>query len=143
MPAFPIVGIGASAGGIEAFHSFFNHMPADCGMAFVILLHLPADRKSMLTDILARWTPMRVMDAEDQMRLEPNCVYVPPPHTLVTVAGERLGVQLPQQINDKLSRPIDGFFDSLGSALRERAVGIVLSGTDHHPPSRPHEFVAR
>jgi two-component system, chemotaxis family, CheB/CheR fusion protein len=129
MSAFPIVGIGASAGGIDAFHSFFNHMPADCGMAFVILLHLPADRKSMLTDILARWTPMRVTDAEDQMRLEPNCVYVPPPHALVTVVGERLGVQLPQQSNDKLSRPIDGFFDSLGSALRERAVGIVLSGT--------------
>ena len=129
MSAFPIVGIGASAGGIEAFHSFFNHMPADCGMAFVILLHLPADRKSMLTDILARWTPMRVVDAQDQVRLEPNCVYVPPPHALVTVAGERLGVQLPQQTNDKLFRPIDGFFDSLGSALRERAVGIILSGT--------------
>src|ERR1700691_1134691 len=114
--AFPVVGIGASAGGIEAFHSFFNHMPADSGMAFVILLHLPADRKSMLTEILARWTPMRVVDAEDQMRLEPNCVYVPPPHTLVTVEGGRLGVQPPQQINDKLTRPIDGFFDSLGSA---------------------------
>jgi two-component system, chemotaxis family, CheB/CheR fusion protein len=129
MSAFRIVGIGASAGGIDAFHSFFDHMPADCGMAFVILLHLPADRKSMLTDILARWTPMRVVDAQDQMRLEPNCVYVPPPHALVTVADERLGVQLPLPSNDKLSRPIDGFFDSLGSALRERAVGIVLSGT--------------
>jgi two-component system CheB/CheR fusion protein len=60
--AFPIVGIGASAGGIDAFHTFFNHMPANCGMAFIILLHLPADRKSMLTEILARWTAMRVLD---------------------------------------------------------------------------------
>lgn len=128
MPAFPIVGIGASAGGIEAFHSFFDHMPADCCMAFVILLHLPADRKSMLTDILARWTSMRVLDAQDGMRLEPNCVYVLPPHALVTVADEHLQVQLPRA-RDKLSRPIDGFFDSLGSALRERAIGIVLSGT--------------
>ena len=127
--AFPVVGIGASAGGIDAFHSFFDHMPADCGMAFIILLHLPANRKSMLTDILARWTPMQVLDAQDQMRIEVNCVYVPPPHALVTVTDGHLGVQLPQQSNDKLFRPIDGFFDSLGSALRERAVGIVLSGT--------------
>ena len=55
-PAFPIVGIGASAGGIDAFHSFFNHMPADCGMGFVVILHLPAERKSMLAEILTRWT---------------------------------------------------------------------------------------
>ncbi len=129
MPAFPIVGIGASAGGIEAFHSFFNHMPANCGMAFIILLHLPADRKSVLTDILARWTLMRVLDGVDGALIEPNCVYVPPPHSLVTVLDHHLGVQLPPETNDRLFRPIDGFFDSLGSALRERAVGIVLSGT--------------
>ena len=126
---FPVVGIGASAGGIDAFHSFFNHMPADCGMAFIILLHLPADRKSMLTEILRRWTDMRVLEGRDQTQIEPNCVYVPPPHALVTVVDGRIGVQLPQQDNDKLYRPIDGFFDSLGSALRERAIGIVLSGT--------------
>lgn len=129
MSAFPIVGIGASAGGIDAFHSFFNHMPANCGMAFIILLHLPADRKSMLTDILARWTSMRVLDGVDGALIEPNCVYVPPPHSLVTLSDDHLGVQLPPETNDRLFRPIDGFFDSLGSALRERAVGIVLSGT--------------
>ena len=129
VPAFPIVGIGASAGGIEAFHVFFNHMPADCGMAFIILLHLPADRKSMLTEILARWTPMRVLDGVDGSLIEPNCVYVPPPHALVNVSEGHLGVHLPPDADDRLFRPIDGLFDSLGSSLRERAVGIVLSGT--------------
>src|SRR5580704_12358624 len=95
--AFSVVGIGASAGGIDAFHSFFNHMPSDCGMAFVILLHLPADRKSMLTEILARWTTMRVVDASDGTLLEPNCVYVPPPQALVTVTDGHLGVQPPPE----------------------------------------------
>ena len=126
---FSIVGVGASAGGIDAFHSFFNHMPADCGMAFVILLHLPADRKSMLTEILARWTSMRVIEASDGMLIEPNCVYVSPPQATMTISDGHLGVRQPPQDNDRLFRPIDGFFDSLGSELRERAVGIVLSGT--------------
>jgi two-component system, chemotaxis family, CheB/CheR fusion protein len=127
--AFSIVGIGASAGGIDAFHSFFSHMPADCGMAFVILLHLPADRKSMLAEILARWTAMRVVEASDGTLIEPNCVYVPPPQALVTISDGHLGVRSPPENNDRLFRPIDGFFDSLGSGLRDRAVGIVLSGT--------------
>ena len=127
--SFPVIGIGASAGGIDALHGFFSHIPADCGMAFVILLHLPADRKSMLTDILARWTSMRVLDGVDRTLIEPNCVYVPAPHSLVTVSEGHLGVEVSTQASDRLFRPIDGFFDSLGSALRERAVGIVLSGT--------------
>jgi two-component system CheB/CheR fusion protein len=75
---FPIVGIGASAGGIEAFHSFFEHMPADCGMAFVMILHLPAARKSLLSEILARWTSMPVVEVTDRGELKPNHVYVPP-----------------------------------------------------------------
>ena len=127
--AFSIVGIGASAGGIEAFHKFFDHMPGDCGMAFVMILHLPADRKSMLVDILARWTPMRVLEGQDGTLLEPNCVYVPPPHTIVTVRDGRLGVAEPAELKVQIPRPIDSFFDSLGSALGDQAVGIVLSGT--------------
>jgi two-component system, chemotaxis family, CheB/CheR fusion protein len=127
--AFPIVGIGASAGGLEAFHSFFDNMPADCGMAFVMILHLPADRKSMLPEILGRWTPMRVLEGHDGALIEPNCVYVPPPHAIVTVQGGRLGVRSDVPDDPKIPRPIDVFFDSLGSALREQAIGIVLSGT--------------
>ena len=126
-PAFPIVGIGASAGGIDAFHSFFNHMPGDCGMSFVVILHLPAERKSMLAEILMRWTTMQVIEGADGVRVEPNCVYVPPPHALVTMSEGRLRV-VPSE-RDGGFRPIDSFFDSLGTELRDKAVGIVLSGT--------------
>src|SRR5271169_6240442 len=101
---FPIIGVGASAGGIEAFHSFFDHMPADCGMAFVTILHLPPDRKSLLTEILARWTPMRVLEAADGALIEPNCIYVPPPHAIVTLADGHLGVRMPPKDNDRLFR---------------------------------------
>ena len=128
-PEFPIIGVGASAGGIDAFHSFFDHMPPDCGMAFVMILHLPADRKSMLTEILRRWTSMKVVEGEDGALIEPNCVYVPPPHAVVTLTDGHLGVQMPPADSERILRPIDRFFDSLGTALRERAVGIVLSGT--------------
>ena len=127
---FPIVGIGASAGGLDAFHSFFDHMPRDCGMAFVMILHLPADRKSMLPEILARWTSMRVMEGVDGAIIEPNCVYVPPPHAIVTLTEEgRLGISAGGNDTHKGARPIDAFFGSLASSFREQAVGIVLSGT--------------
>jgi two-component system, chemotaxis family, CheB/CheR fusion protein len=126
--AFPIVGIGASAGGIDAFRQFFHRMPADCGMAFILILHLPADRKSLLTEILSRWTSMPVVEGTDATRIEPNRVYVPPPHAIVTLADGHLRVSAPPQ-GDQIFRPIDALFDSLGAQLRERAVGIVLSGT--------------
>jgi two-component system, chemotaxis family, CheB/CheR fusion protein len=126
---FPIIGIGASAGGIDAFHSFFSHMPPDCGMAFVMILHLPAAHKSMLTEILTRWTSMPVIEAADGVRIQPNQVYVPPPHSVVTLSDGHIKVEARSPQSDRIYRPIDGFFDSLGSVLRERSVGIVLSGT--------------
>ena len=126
---FPIIGIGASAGGIDAFHMFFNNMPASCGMAFVMVLHLPADRKSMLTDILARWTSMPVIEVTERVAIESERVYVPPPHAIVTLSDGHLIVVMPPVGSDRVLRPIDAFFDSLGSSLRERSVGIVLSGT--------------
>jgi two-component system, chemotaxis family, CheB/CheR fusion protein len=127
--AFSIVGIGASAGGLEAFRKFFDHMPADCGMAFVMILHLPADRKSMLADILGRWTRMPVLKGLDGEVIRPNCVYVPPPHAIVTIEDGRLRVQMPAPEDQRIPRPIDAFFDSLGLAIGDQAVGIVLSGT--------------
>src|ERR1700743_1586697 len=125
----PIIGIGASAGGIDAFRQFFEPMPTDSGMAFVVILHLPADRKSMLAEILRRWTSMRVLDATDGIQIEPNCVYVPPPHTVVTLLDGHLSVEHPPEGGERMFRPIDGFFDSLGVVFREQSVGIVLSGT--------------
>ncbi len=126
-PAFPVVGIGASAGGIEAFHGFFKHMRGDCGMAFVVILHLPAERKSMLAGILARWTTLRVVEADDGQTLEANCVYVPPPHTLVSLEDGQLKVTAEE--TGGVFRPIDTFFDSLGRHHGDKAIGIVLSGT--------------
>ena len=125
---FPIVGIGASAGGLDAFHAFFDHLPADCNMAFVMVLHLPPDRKSMLSEILSRWTSMPVKDGLDGVLVEPNCVYVPPPHSVVTLVDGRLVVRSAAE-EERIYRPIDGFFDALASSLGEQAVGIVLSGT--------------
>ena len=129
MADFSIIGIGASAGGIDAFHSFFDHMPVDSGMAFVMVLHLPADRKSMLTEILARWTRMPVIEVADRAAIKPDHVYVPAPHAIVTLDEEHLCVDMPPAGSDRVFRPIDAFFDSLAAALRERSVGIVLSGT--------------
>ena len=126
--AFPVVGIGASAGGLDAFHKFFDHMPAGCGMAFVMILHLPPDRKSMLPEILARWTSMQVFEGVDGTLIKPNCVYVPPPHAIVSLKDGRLGVQFAPD-DQRVPRPIDAFFDSLGSSLGDQSVGIVLSGT--------------
>ena len=96
-------------------------------MAFVVILHLPADRKSMLIEILARWTRMRVVDGTNGTKIEPNCVYVPPPHSVVKIYKGYLRVESAE--TNEVFRPIDGFFDSLGQELGERAVGIVLSGT--------------
>jgi two-component system CheB/CheR fusion protein len=126
---FPIVGIGASAGGISAFRSFFEKMPADSGMAFVVILHLPADRKSFLSEILDKWTAMPIVETADDTDLKPDHVYVPPPHSIVTLAGGRRLTSAPAEASDRVFRPIDAFFDSLGTELGDQAVGIVLSGT--------------
>ena len=103
---FPIVGIGASAGGIDAFRAFFNHMPADSGMAFIVILHLPAEHKSMLSDILSRWTSMSVVDATDGTPIKANHVYVPPPQGIVTIVDRCLGIKTPED-NDRVHHPID------------------------------------
>jgi two-component system, chemotaxis family, CheB/CheR fusion protein len=124
-----IVGIGASAGGLDAFQSFFQNMAADSGMAFVVLLHLPIGRRSMLPDILARWTGMQVVEASNGELLEANVVYVPPPHAIVTLADGRLRIDMPTEDTPREHRPIDIFFGSLAAELGEKAVGIVLSGT--------------
>ncbi len=124
-----IVGIGASAGGLEAFRLFFENMPANSGMAFVVILHLPANRPSMLPDILGRWTAMRVIAAEGDTLVEADTVYVPPPHATTVLRDGRLSISPTPPNTPREHRPIDGFFDTLASAQRRHAVGIVLSGT--------------
>jgi two-component system CheB/CheR fusion protein len=123
------VGIGASAGGLEAFRGFFENLPADSGMAFVVVLHLPADRPSMLPDILTRWTRMAVRKVQDGDLVEADTVYVPPPHATTVLRDGRLHISQPPPDTPREFRPIDGFFDTLATAMGDRAVGIILSGT--------------
>jgi two-component system, chemotaxis family, CheB/CheR fusion protein len=91
---FPVVGIGASAGGLEAFTQLLSHLPADTGMAFVLIQHLDPKHKSLLREILDRATAMPVLEVEDGMAVEPNCVYVIPPNTKMAIAQGRLHLTL-------------------------------------------------
>ena len=127
----PIIGIGASAGGLEAFRLFFESMPPDSGMGFVVVLHLSADRKSMLAEIIARWTRMQVMEAADNAAVEPNRVYVIPSGYIATLLGGRIRLRHLAPDVPREAAPIDEFLDSLAADLGEDAIGIVLSGTGH------------
>jgi two-component system CheB/CheR fusion protein len=127
---FPIVGIGASAGGLAAFEAFFSGMPADTdpGMAFVLVQHLDPDHKSILTDLISRYTRMEVFEVEDGMAVQPNCAYIiPPGHDMAFLNG---ALQLLEPSAPRGQRlPIDFFFRTLAEDQHERAICIVLSGT--------------
>jgi len=127
---FPIVGIGASAGGLAAFEAFFSTMPADSdpGMAFVLVQHLARDHKSILTELIRRYTRMQVFEVEDGMVIKPNCAYIIPPNRDMAIQDGSL-----QLLEPTLARgvrlPIDHFFRSLAQDRHDRAICIVLSGT--------------
>ena len=123
-----IVGIGASAGGLEAFDEFFRHMPPDSGMAFVLVPHLDPSHASLLTDILQRTTRMSVVEAQDQVPVAPNTVYVIPPNRDMEIFHGKLQLSMP--IVPRGQRmPIDAFLRSLAEDRKENAIGIVFSGT--------------
>ncbi len=127
---FPVVGIGASAGGLAAFEAFFSGMPADVdpGMAFVLVQHLAPDHKSILVDLVRRYTRMQVLEVEDGMRVQPNCTYIIPPGRDMAFLNGSL--QLLEPVSPRGQRlPIDFFFRSLAQDQQVRAIGIVLSGT--------------
>ncbi|MEP7306226.1 MAG: chemotaxis protein CheB [Acidobacteriota bacterium] len=128
--AVPIVGIGASAGGLAAFEAFFSAMPVDTepGMAFVLVQHLAPDHKSILADIIRRYTSMKVVEAEDGMRVQANCVHVIPPNRDIAVLNRALHLLEPAAPRG-LRLPIDFFFRSLAQDQHDRAICIVLSGT--------------
>lgn len=125
---FPIVGIGASAGGLDAFERFFQHVPGDTGMAFVLVPHLDPSHGSILTDILQRATAMPVVQATDQLAVQPNHVYVIPPNREMGIISGTLQLSVPEQPRGQ-RMPIDAFLRSLADDQGERAIGIVLSGT--------------
>ena len=127
---FPIVGIGASAGGLAAFEAFFAGMPddADPGMAFVLVQHLAPDHKSLLSDLMQRCTRMPVFEVADGIVVQPNRAYIiPPGHDMAFRDGALWLLEPSAPRGQRL--PIDFFFRSLADELRERAIGIVLSGT--------------
>ncbi len=126
-PAF-IVGIGASAGGLEAFTSFFTYMPPDSGMAFVLVQHLDPQHPSLLPELLARHTPMPVRAITDRMPAASNQVYLIPPNTTLTIDHGVLCLAPPAEAHGH-RLPIDHFFHSLAADQGAGAVGIVLSGT--------------
>ena len=127
---FPIVGIGASAGGLAAFEAFFSGMPPDTepDMAFVLIQHLAPDHTSILNDLIQRYTRMQVFEVEDGMVVQPNCVYIIPPNRdMAFIAGTLHLLDPAAPRGQRL--PIDFFFRSLAQDQHERAIGIVLSGT--------------
>ncbi len=126
--AFPIVGIGASAGGLDAFTQLLSHLPSDTGMAFVLVQHLSPDHESALPQILSRTTTMPVSEVTKRTRVEPNHIYVIPPNRELGYARGTLSLQ-PRPVKRAAHHPIDFFFESLAQDQHERAIGVILSGT--------------
>ena len=122
-----IIGIGASAGGLEALQQFFGYMPGNSGLSFVVVQHLSPDYKSLMADILGKQTNMNVVQAENEMQIEPNTVYLIPPKNNMTLKNGKL--ILTEYVHGILNHPIDIFFTSLAEERKERSVAVVLSGT--------------
>ncbi|MEJ2659459.1 MAG: chemotaxis protein CheB [Desulfobacteraceae bacterium] len=125
--AFPIVGIGASAGGLEALELFLKHVPQGSGMAFVIVQHLDPTHKGILVELLQRTTPMPVVQARDRHKVEPDHVYVIPPNKDMSILHGVLHLLAPAAPRG-LRLPIDFFFRSLADDCQARSIGVILSG---------------
>jgi len=123
-----IVGIGASAGGLESLEQLFSALPSDTGLAFVIVQHLSPDFKSLMDELLARHTEMPIHLVEDGMSIEPDHVYLIPPKKEMIISGGRFLLSEREVHQQELSLPIDIFFRSLAQDCGARAVAIVLSG---------------
>ena len=123
----PIVGLGASAGGLVALEQFLEQTPSNSGMAYVVVQHLDPTQKALLPELLQRVTTIPVHEVEQGMRVEPDCVYVIPPNTELSVVNGTL--KLAQPVEPRGMRlPVNVLFSSLASALGERAIGVILSG---------------
>nr|WP_319540448.1 chemotaxis protein CheB [uncultured Methanospirillum sp.] len=125
---FPIVGIGASAGGLEAFEQFLRLVPIDSSAAFILIPHLDPDHESMLADILGRVTKMPVLEAENQMQIKPDHVYIIPPNRMMTIHHTMIHLSMPDTVQGQRMK-VDLFFRSLADELGHKAIGVVLSGT--------------
>jgi two-component system CheB/CheR fusion protein len=127
-PLFPIVGIGASAGGLEAIELFLKNVPPDSGMAYIVVQHLDPNHESIMPELIQRVTSMTVVQAEDRARVMPNCVYAIPPNKDISILRGVLHLfDFPSPRG--LRMPIDFFFRTLADDRAELAVGVILSGT--------------
>jgi len=142
-----IVGIGASAGGLEAFKGFFAKMPPDTGMSFVLVQHLNPDRKSLLPELIAHETAMPVREIENGMEVEPDSVFVMPPNATLTLQEGRFRLERPAPPRSR-RYPIDAFFTSLGEGHGE-VVAVKLArqevrgGSVGQPPLREAQELVR
>jgi chemotaxis response regulator CheB len=125
--SFPVVGIGASAGGLEALTQLLDHLPADTGLAFVLIQHLAAHRESLLPELLARKTPMQVLAAEDGSVLVPNSIFVLPADKDITISKGVLSLSARPETS-RPHHPVDHFLRSLAADRKDRAVAVILSG---------------
>src|SRR5579862_6850272 len=121
-----VVGVGASAGGLEALGELLQHLPSHPSLALIVIQHLDPHHQSALPELLSGKTPMQVLPVQKELRMEANRVYVISPNTVLRVREGRLH---PEKRSAESYKPIDIFFQSLADEFRERAIGIVLSGT--------------
>lgn len=126
-PDFTIVGIGASAGGLEALEQFLSHVPTASGLAYVVVQHLDPNHKGIMVELLQRATPMPVRQITDRLSVEPNHVYVIPPNRDLSILHGVLHLLEPEAPRG-LRLPIDFFLRALAADRQERAIGVILSG---------------
>src|SRR5574338_300266 len=126
--AIPVIGVGASAGGLEAFSSLLGALPREPGFALVFVQHLSPEHESALPALLASVSRVRVVQATDGMAVEPNAVYVIPPNATLELADGRLRLG-PRREDRSQYNPVDTFLRSLAEAAGDRAIAVVLSGT--------------
>lgn len=123
-----IIAIGASAGGLEAIHEFFDHMPESSNLSFVIIQHLSPDHKSLLVELVSRHTQMKVFEAENEQEIEKNCVYVIPNKKVMTISRNRL-LLAEKKVDLVPNTAIDIFLTTLAEEKKKKAIAIILSGT--------------
>jgi two-component system CheB/CheR fusion protein len=125
--SFPIIGLGASAGGLEAIEQFLRHVPPKSGLGFVIVQHLDPTHKGLMVELLQRSTPMPVIQIKDRTKIEPDHVYVIPPNKDLSILRGILHLLHPSAPRG-LRLPIDFFFRSLVEDRGEHSIGVILSG---------------
>lgn len=123
-----VIGIGASAGGLDAINEFFENTPVNTGFAFVVVQHLSPDHKSLMVELLSKHTSMKVEEAKDKTQLKANIVYILPSKKFITLNKDWLVLQDKMKTNQP-NNAIDTFFHSLGEEFKSKAVGVILSGT--------------